>query len=1077
MAVEEKNIKLFKLATEIGRIAEDIVEFLHSKGYDVPNKPTAQIPEEMAELVREKFKKDIASRQKVREKIEKSNILHNVAGTEQKHLETETQQSKTPQPQVPTISEKAPKPQIEKVPELPKEDLGLKSETKPTILQQPIPKETLTETHKEENVKKEKVEIPVIENTLKPEQIIEKKPTISKEEPKQEQEKKIEKPIESKPIDVPQKIQAKEEINKKPEEKKKAQKSIKEAEKQKTTETVLPEKDNKEHITSKQELKVEAKSEQKEIKSKEESRSESTLEKQKKKRQKVVEVSPGEAPKLRGLTIVGKIDLDKEKRERQARKEQDEARGRKDELHNRQQNEVRNRGEKSNFRKEESSNQKLRLTDRKSQEGKTTARKPLQIILPSQQHPKEEETVFRKKERSKRPIFTDEPETVEKAPLKLRVKDKTKLKEEKFVKKHKKSIREQISEEDVQRAIRETIVDIESIQQQTTKARIRQKKKTEKEEKEISRQLREQERAKVLEITEYATTADLARMLNINPNQIILKCIEMGLMVTINQRLDKDTITLIAEDFGYKVEFQGAFEEQIAEVEDREEDLEPRAPIVTIMGHVDHGKTTLLDYIRQSNIVAGEAGGITQHIGAYQVKLDNGRKITFLDTPGHAAFTAMRARGAQITDIVVLVVAADDSVMPQTLEAISHARAAGVPIVVAINKVDKPDANPDRIKQQLANHGVLVEEWNGNVQSVEISAKYGMNVDILLEKILIEADLLDLKANPNREAIGTVVEAVMKKGFGPVATVIIQNGTLKISDPFIAGNSFGKVRALLDERENRIESAGPSDPVLVVGFNTLPQAGDNFRVVNSDAEARNIAIERSRLKREQELRQSRNISLDQISQRIQEGKVKELNLILKADVSGSVEALSDSIMKLSNDEVRVKIIHSGVGSISETDVMLAAASEAVIIGFNVSTDPNARKIAENEKVDIRHYNIIYDCLNEIQLALEGLLAPEYQEETTGIAEVRQLFKISRIGTIAGCSIQMGKILKNDKIRVLRDGLVIYTGHIASLKRGKDDVREIDTGFECGIQIANFNDFQIGDTIEAYKVIEVKRKLN
>ena len=548
-------------------------------------------------------------------------------------------------------------------------------------------------------------------------------------------------------------------------------------------------------------------------------------------------------------------------------------------------------------------------------------------------------------------------------------------------------------------------------------------------------------------------------------------------MVTINQRLDKDTISLIAEDYGYKVEFQEAFEEEVDEEIDSEEDLEPRAPIVTIMGHVDHGKTTLLDYIRQSNVVAGEAGGITQHIGAYQVELENGRKITFLDTPGHAAFTAMRARGAQVTDIVVLVVAADDSVMPQTLEAISHARAAGVPIIVAINKVDKPDANPDRIKQQLANHGVLIEEWNGNVQSVEISAKFGKNVDLLLDKILVEADLLDLNANPSRNAIGTIVEAVMKKGFGPVATVIIQNGTLEISDPFISGNSYGKVRALLDERENRVESAGPSDPVLVVGFNSLPQAGDNFKVVNSDAEARNIAIERSRLKREQELRQTRSISLDQISQRIQEGKIKELNLILKADVSGSVEALSDSILKLSNEEVRVNIIHSGVGSISETDVMLAAASEAVIIGFNVSADSNARKIAENEKVDIRHYNIIYDCLNEIQLALEGLLAPEYQEEITGIAEVRQLFKISRIGTIAGCYVQMGKILKNDKIRVLRDGLVIFSGHFASLKRGKDDVREVDMGFECGIQVAGFNDIMEGDSIEAYKVNEIKRKLN
>ena len=1075
MAVEEKNIKLFKLATEIGRIAEDIVEFLHSKGYDIPNKPTAQISEEMAELVREKFKKDIASRQKVREKIEKSNILHTVPANEQKNPEAEVQQSKPAQTQIPVTSDKIPIQQIEKEAEQHKKDLEKMPEIKPPLESAPIPKETPTESPYKEKEQLEKVQAPIKEPSLETESITDKNVPTSKEEQKQGQKKKTGKTIESKPQEIPHKIEEKIEISKKTGEKK-PQETAKEIEKQKATEPILTTIENKEQIKAKHEVKVKAQDEQL-AKTKEIGKGESAFDRQKKKRQKVIEVTPGEAPKLRGLTIVGKIDLDKEKRQKEAQREQEEARKQKGESYNRQQNGGRERGEKSNFRKGDSSTQKLRITDRKGAEVKATGRQPLQIILPSQQRQKEEESLFKKREKTKKPAFADESETVEKAPLKLRVKDKTKLKEEKFVKKHKKSIREQISEEDVQRAIRETIVDLETIQQQTTKARIRQKKKIEKEEKEISRQLREQERAKVLEITEFATTADLARMLNINPNQIILKCIEMGLMVTINQRLDKDTITLIAEDYGYRVEFLGAFEEQIEELPDREEDLEPRAPIVTIMGHVDHGKTTLLDYIRQSNVVAGEAGGITQHIGAYQVKLDNGRKITFLDTPGHAAFTAMRARGAQVTDIVVLVVAADDSVMPQTLEAISHARAAGVPIVVAINKVDKPDANPDRIRQQLANHGVLVEEWNGNVQSVEISAKYGKNVDLLLEKILIEADLLDLKANPKREAIGTIVEAVMKKGFGPVATVIIQNGTLKISDPFVAGNSFGKVRALLDERENRIDSAGPSDPIIVVGFNTLPQAGDNFRVVNSDTEARNIAIERSRLRREQELRQSRNISLDQISQRIQEGKVKELNLILKADVSGSVEALSDSIMKLSNDEVRVKIIHSGVGSISETDVMLAAASEAVIIGFNVSTDPNARKIAENEKVDIRHYDIIYDCLNEIQLALEGLLAPEYQEETTGVAEVRQLFKISRVGTIAGCFVQMGKIQKNDKIRVLRDGLVIHTGHIISLKRGKDDVREVDAGFECGIQIANFNDFQIGDSIESYKIIEVKRKLN
>jgi len=611
-----------------------------------------------------------------------------------------------------------------------------------------------------------------------------------------------------------------------------------------------------------------------------------------------------------------------------------------------------------------------------------------------------------------------------------------------------------------------------------SRSKIKQKKKMEREEKALIRQREEEERANVLELTEFITTSELAKAMNVSPNQIILKCMQMGLMVTINQRLDKDTISLLAEDFGYQVNFYeetNVIEQEVEE--DKEEDLLPRPPIVTIMGHVDHGKTSLLDYIRRSNVVAGEAGGITQHIGAYQVELPDGKMITFLDTPGHAAFTAMRARGAQVTDIVVLVVAADDSVMPQTVEAISHAKAAGVPIIVAINKVDKPDANPDRIKQQLADHGILVEDWGGKYQSVEISAKYGNNVDQLLEKILIEAELLNLRANPNKKARGTVIEAVMKKGFGPVATIIIQSGTLKIGDPFVAGVASGRVKAMLDERENRVDKALPSDPVLVVGFDTLPEAGDIFNVVASDVEARQIAKEREILKRELGLRQARKISLDDISQKIQEGNVKELKLIIKADVAGSVEALSDSLIKLSTDEVRVQIIHKGVGSILEADVILASASEAVIIGFNTSVESNARKLADVENVDIRIYNIIYDCINEVRLALEGLLSPEYQEQTTAVIEVRKTFKISKVGTIAGCYVQQGKVSKTDKIKVIRNGFVIHTGNITSLKREKDDVREVDAGYECGIMVSNFNGFEEGDTLESYKIIEIKRKLN
>ena len=493
------------------------------------------------------------------------------------------------------------------------------------------------------------------------------------------------------------------------------------------------------------------------------------------------------------------------------------------------------------------------------------------------------------------------------------------------------------------------------------------------------------------------------------------------------------------------------------------------------MGHVDHGKTSLLDYIRRANVVAGEAGGITQHIGAYKVETESGRQIAFLDTPGHEAFTAMRARGAQVTDIVVLVVAADDSVMPQTIEAISHAQAANVPLIVAINKIDKPDANPDRIKQQLSNHGILVEDWGGKYQAVELSAKSGLNVDQLLEKILLEADLLELKANPDRRARGTIIEAHVDKGRGNVATVMVQKGTLKVGDTYVAGMYAGRVRAMYDERGNRVESAGPSTPVQVTGFDGLPEAGDTFVVAANDIEAREIANQRQQLRREQQFRQVRHITLDEISQQIQLGGVKELRLIVKADVSGSAEALTDSLQKLSRDEVKVTILHRGVGAINEGDVMLAAASDAVIVGFHVAPTAAARKIADNESVDVRLYSIIYDCINEIQMALEGLLSPEIKEETTATVEVRQTFEVSRLGTIAGCYVLSGKISRNDKIRILRNGFQIFKGTIHNLKRMKDDVREVDTGYECGITINGFNDFEIGDIIEGYKVVEIKRK--
>lgn len=645
--------------------------------------------------------------------------------------------------------------------------------------------------------------------------------------------------------------------------------------------------------------------------------------------------------------------------------------------------------------------------------------------------------------------------------------------------KRRKPIREQIKEEDVLRSLKETLSGMEDSVASGRKTKLKQKKKEQRIEKELKKIEEQEIEDKILKLTEFVTTADLAEMMGVGANDIILKCLDLGLMVSINQRLDKDTITLIAGDYGMDVEFIDEKEIQIAELEsdDPQESLKPRAPIVTIMGHVDHGKTSLLDFIRKANVVAGEKGGITQHIGAYQVELGEGKNITFLDTPGHEAFTAMRARGALVTDIVVLVVAADDSIMPQTIEAISHAQAAKVPIIIAINKIDKPDANPERIKQQLADMNVLIEEWGGKYQSVEISAKKGINIDSLLEKILLEAELLDLKANPDRNAMGTIIEARMEKGFGAVGTVIVQKGTLSIGDSFVAGTQWGKVRRMLGERDNDIQTAAPSTPVRVIGFNGLPEVGDILTVVLNESKSKQIATERNILKRQQAFKKSKHLTLDQLSKQIHDGEINRLNIILKADVVGSVEALSDSLLKLSNDEVQVDIIHKGVGNINESDVMLAVASGAVILGFHVSVSGSARKIADNNSVDVRLYEIIYDCIEEVRLGLEGLLTPDLKETVTAEVEVRKVFKISRMGSIAGCYVLNGKISRNDKVRLLRDGLPVYTGTIDSLKRGKDDVKEVDSSYECGIMLSGYNDIKVGDIIEAYQIIEVKRQLS
>ncbi|HSI70014.1 MAG TPA: translation initiation factor IF-2 [Gillisia sp.] len=637
--------------------------------------------------------------------------------------------------------------------------------------------------------------------------------------------------------------------------------------------------------------------------------------------------------------------------------------------------------------------------------------------------------------------------------------------------------KEEPSEEEVQKQIRETL---EKLQGKTGKgkgAKYRRDKRDQHRQRSEDDLAQQETDSKILKVTEFVTVSEVATMMDVPVTKIISACMSLGMMVTMNQRLDAETLSIVAEEFDYEVEFVSAdIEEVTTEEEENPEDLKPRAPIVTVMGHVDHGKTSLLDYIRKENVIAGESGGITQHIGAYGVELENGQKIAFLDTPGHEAFTAMRARGAQVTDIAIIVIAADDDVMPQTKEAISHAQAAGVPIVFAINKSDLPTANPEKIKEKLAGMNLLVEDWGGKIQSHDISAKTGMGVKELLEKVLLEAEILELQANPNKPAKGTVVEAFLDKGRGYVSTILVQEGSLKIGDYVLAGRHSGKVKAMQDERGKDVAVAGPATPVSILGLDGAPQAGDKFKVMLDEREAKDVAARRTQLQREQSVRTQRHITLDEIGRRIALGDFKEINIILKGDVDGSVEALTDSFQKLSTEEIQVNIIHKGVGPITESDVLLASASDAVIIGFNVRPAGNARQLADKEEIDVRLYSIIYDAINDLRDAMEGMLSPEMKEEITGTAEIRETFKISKIGTIAGCMVTSGKIFRNNGIRLIRDGVVVFTGELTSLKRFKDDVKEVSKGYDCGMQIKNYNDIKEGDVIEGYQEVAVKKKM-
>ncbi len=796
-----------------------------------------------------------------------------------------------------------------------------------------------------------------------------------------------------------------------------------------------------------------------------------TPEKQEEPTEKEVEEKPDvletEVPKMESVKVVGKINLENiNQKTRPTKKSKEE---KEKERKQRLKEKIEAQKAARTVKKEEGSHEVYRSKSEKLN-GPTVVGK---INLPEKKEKQESDSGLRKKRRKRI-----------KETGKINVEDKQREKgkslqlKKQTGKKKKPLLRKEVDEEEVQKQIKDTLARLTSKGKSKGSKHRRDKRAAASERKQADIE-KQNEQKKVLKVTEFVSVSELANMMSVNVNEIISSCMSLGLFVSINQRLDAETLSIVAEEFGYTVEFVSVDIQEAIHYEEEEEDLEnllPRSPIVTVMGHVDHGKTSLLDYIRSTNVIAGEAGGITQHIGAYHVSMDNGKNITFLDTPGHEAFTAMRARGAQVTDIAIIIIAADDNVMPQTVEAINHAAAAGVPMVFAINKIDKPGANPERIKEELANMNYLIEEWGGKYQSQDISAKSGTGIEDLMEKVLLEAEMLELKANPARRATGTIIESSLDRGRGYVATVLVQSGTLKVGDIMLAGQHFGHIKAMFNERNQKITEAGPAEPAIVLGLDGAPQAGDNFNIMENEREARNIANKREQLAREQGLRTQKHITLDEIGRRIAIGNFQELNLIVKGDVDGSVEALSDALIKLSTEEIQINIKHQAVGQISESDILLAAASEAIVVGFQVRPSLSARKLAEKEQIDVRLYSIIYDAINEIKAAMEGMLSPEIKEEIIGTAEVLEVFKITKVGTVAGCIVRDGKLTRNAKIRLIRDGIVIYTGNLGSLKRFKDDVREVKNGYECGLNVENFNDIKAGDNVEAFHEIEVAKQL-
>ena len=1028
-----KTIRLSKLAREFNVGIHTIVEFLHKKGFDIDSNPNTKVTEDAVQLLEKEYKVDLNLKKESEKIIFKSHRpKQEVISIDDRDESVEIDEDIEEEPEEEEMEEKAAIP-VKTKPEPPKKKT-------PPVVKKEEKKELPEEIKEVKEVKKKKEKEPVISDVEKiTEPLVEKEKVV---------ETKEEKPVEKESVE--KESVEKESIEKEPVEKEPVAAEPLQAEEKKEEPPVEVRKEEPEEIKS------------------EEPQEESGEE---------IET---EIPRVDDVKVVGKIDLttlnQKTRPAKKSRKEKEKERKerfKKKNIVQRAEEPVKEEPEADNSGNVKE--QESEIIKAKSQQltGPTVVgridlpekkQKKLRISSDSDSHKKRRKRI---KETGK--VKLEDKGASEKPKIEKKIQKQSGRKKKVLLKK-------EVNEEEVQKQIKDTLARLTSKGKSKGSKHRRDKRAAISERKQADIEKSNLQK-KVLKVTEFVSANELANMMDVSVNEIISTCMSLGLFVSINQRLDAETLSIVAEEFGYSVEFVSVeIQESIEAQEDSEEDLVPRPPIVTVMGHVDHGKTSLLDYIRSTNVIAGEAGGITQHIGAYNVHLKEGKKITFLDTPGHEAFTAMRARGAQVTDIAIIIVAADDNVMPQTVEAINHASAAGVPIVFAINKIDKPGANPERIKEELAKMNYLVEEWGGKYQSHDISAKKGEGIYELLEKVLLEAELLELKANPDRHATGTIIESSLDRGRGYVATVLIQNGTLKAGDLVLAGKYFGHVKAMFNERNQKIEKAGPAEPAIILGLDGAPQAGDNFNVMENEREARSIANKREQLAREQGLRSQKHITLDEIGRRIAIGNFQELNLIIKGDVDGSVEALSDSLIKLSTEEIQVNVKHKAVGQISESDILLAAASEAIVVGFQVRPSLSARKLAEREQIDIRLYSIIYDAINEIKAAMEGMLSPDIKEEITGSAEVLEIFKVTKVGTVAGCIVRDGKISRNSKIRVIRDGIVIYTGTLGSLKRFKEDVKEVKNGYECGLNIENFNDIKNGDYIEAFSEIEVAKQL-